>query len=374
MDDILRRFGINKAPERAAQRLIQYLLTLWRFCGIIRRELQTGQPLPLRDTIRAWRYGFTRWSYFLYQLDRHNPRLYINDLVQAIGMSDINGLHAPAGNQKVVFSRYIEALGGPCPCTHALIMRGRIQLINNQNETGIQWLFNRMDTYRPGVVLKPIIGCEGFGVTFLQYTEAGFLLNGQAASKAEIESVVERLDHYFITDLVVQHEYAAGLYPRTTNTIRLLTLWDYDLDRPFLAASVQRIGTARSYPVDNFKTGLGGLCACIDPETGILACGVYRSDAGLIEPLDQHPETGNPIKGVQVPNWKETVADILRFSTRMPYLPLIGWDVVMTQDGYKIIETNPGSGLFVIQATMPLLADQRVRRFLEIHHCLKSKS
>jgi len=58
----------------------------------------------------------------------------------------------------------------------------------------------------------------------------------------------------------------------------------------------------------------------------------------------------------------------------MPYLPFLGWDVLMTDDGCRIIETNPGSGLFVIQATRPLLADQRVRRFLETHQCMRTAS
>ena len=71
---------------------------------------------------------------------------------------------------------------------------------------------------------------------------------------------------------------------------------------------------------------------------------------------------------------KGYILNISSFSAWMPYLPFIGWDVVMTADGYRIIETNPGSGLFVIQATMPLLADKRVRRFLETHQCMRAKS
>jgi len=289
-------------------------------------------------------------------------------------MRNINGLHSPAGDQKIIFSQYVEHLGASCPRIHAVIVRGQIYLLNGTQKPEIGWLFNLLETCPPGVVLKPIIGSEGFGIAFLKSTANGYELNGMSASKDDIKSVLERLDDYLITDFVVQHEYAAGLYARTTNTIRLLTLWDYDIGRPFLAASVHRIGNARSYPVDNFRTGLGGLSAGIDPESGILESCVYRSDAGPMVSCDYHPETGNPIKGVQVPNWKETVDNILRFSSRMPYLPFLGWDVLMTDDGCRIIETNPGSGLFVIQATRPLLADQRVRRFLETHQCMRTAS
>lgn len=374
MDNILARFDIKKAPKSYGSGIIQYLKKLWHFGGIIRMELRTMAPLSLRDTLRAWCYGFSRWSYFIYQLDRHDPRMFINDVVHLIRMRNINGLHASAIDQKIICSRYVEHLGASCPRIHAVIVKGRIHFLNDSQTQEFSWLFNLIEKNPPGVVLKPIIGCEGFGIAFLKCTGTGYELNGQAASKENIKAVLEQLDDYLITDFVMQHEYAAGLYSRTTNTIRLLTLWDYDIGRPFLAASVQRIGTRRSYPVDNFRTGLGGMCARIEPETGILDCGVYRSEAGPMEHYDYHPETGNPIKGIQVPYWKATVEDILRFSARMPYLPFIGWDVVMTSDGYRIIETNPGSGLFVIQATMPLLADKRVRRFLETHQCMRAKS
>jgi hypothetical protein len=48
-----------------------------------------------------------------------------------------------------------------------------------------------------------------------------------------------------------------------------------------------------------------------------------------------------------------------------PYLPYVGWDVVVTDDGIRILEGNSNSGLDGIQHYGPLLADPRVRRFYE---------
>ncbi len=327
-------------------------------------------PLSILNSIRAWRYGFTRGSYFLYELDKHDPRMFINDCVQYLEMDKINELHLHASAHKVIFSRYVEGLGAPCPHIHALIIKGHIHSLDSTEKLGIEWLLELIEEYPLGVVLKPIIGREGFGVSFLKRGRQCYELNGQAATDDDVKTVVKQLDNYLITDFVMQHEYATELYPRTTNTLRLLTLWDYETDRPFLAAAVQRIGTSRSYPVDNFIMGAGGLSAFIEPETGKLSCGVHRPDTGPMQRHARHPETGKLIEGVIVPRWRETVEEILRFSARVPYLPLIGWDVVMTPNYYAIIETNPGCGFYVIQVHKPLLADRRIKRFFEFHGCI----
>jgi hypothetical protein len=364
MDNILNRFVIHKQTEVTARRLLRRLRKLWRVYSMIRAENRPKVSIPILDTLRAWRYGFSRWSYFIYELNKHDPRMFINDCAD---LANINGANEPAGDQKVIFSKYVESLGAPCPCIHAVIVKGHIYILDVMAQTGIDWLLDLIEKSPGGIVFKPMIGSEGIGVAFLKRNAQGYELNGRIATHHDVKAVVMQLDNYLITDFVMQHEYAAKLYPQTTNTLRLLTLWDYDTDRPFLAAAVQRIGTSRSYPVDNFIMGAGGLSALVDPDTGELGCGVYRSDAGPVRRYERHPENGNPIDGVYVPRWQETLADILRFSSRMPYLPLIGWDVVMTPNGYQIIEINPSSGFYVIQVHKPLLADRRVKRFFDFH-------
>lgn len=52
-----------------------------------------------------------------------------------------------------------------------------------------------------------------------------------------------------------------------------------------------------------------------------------------------HPDTGVRIEGI-VPNWelmKKGITDICRF---MPELEYLGFDIAITDDGFKIIEIN----------------------------------
>ena len=88
-----------------------------------------------------------------------------------------------------------------------------------------------------------------------------------------MEALLAPLRRYLITEFVVQAPYAASIYPHTTNMVRILTLWDLAVGRPFLAAAVHRFGTARSAPVDNWHGGWGGLSARIDLDSGVLGPG-----------------------------------------------------------------------------------------------------
>lgn len=45
----------------------------------------------------------------------------------------------------------------------------------------------------------------------------------------------------------------------------------------------------------------------------------------------------------------------------------VGWDIIVTDDGYKIIEGNNYSDVNLLQIHRPLLADPRVRRFYLYH-------
>ena len=364
----LTQFRMETTPAKRRNCLRRFVSRLWWMVQFCQAEARSNTRLPLRDTLRAWVHGFSRSSYALFELDGNDPSLYVTERLQSLALARINGPHRPAASHKVIFSKYLESLGAPSPKIKAVIVKGRVHALDGAGSSGgWPWLRALLAEGAHGVVLKPIVGAEGAGIAFLKKQGPAYQLNGCNATEDEMVAVTEQLDDYLITEFVVQHDYAARLYPPTTNTIRLLTLWDYEADRPFPAAAVHRIGTARSYPVDNFKVGAGGLSARIDLATGTLSPAAYRSDAGVVERHERHPETGMPIEGICIPHWGEAKEQILGFARQLSFLPFIGWDIVITADGYQIIETNGGSGFYVIQVHHPLLAEPLVRRFFEAH-------
>ena len=157
---------------------------------------------------------------------------------------------------------------------------------------------------------------------------------------------IQALPRGIIEEYLIQHHKMSEIYPHSVNTIRVATVsWkDEETDEEHfeIAYASLRIGSGGSN-VDNFTTG--GMVANIDLSTGkVLTDGVNVE--GETFPL--HPDTGTPIKGFDIPYFKEGL-DLVR-SSGAGIHGYIGWDVAITEHGPVLIEANvdPGNRLLQI--------------------------
>jgi hypothetical protein len=127
------------------------------------------------------------------------------------------------------------------------------------------------------------------------------------------------------------------------------------------------MGTARTFPTDNFHAGMGGLNAPVDLETGELGPAKELTRDGQVVEHSTHPDSGGPIAGVRVPGWPRVREELLGFAARLPQAPYLGWDVVITDDGYSVIECNTPPAMTVHQVHGGILADPRCRAFFARH-------
>jgi hypothetical protein len=216
-------------------------------------------------------------------------------------------------------------------------------------------------------VLKPVYGFGGRDVLVCRTAaDGGVRVDGEATTRAAFERRVDGLDGYLVTAHVEQADYAARLYPDAVNTLRVLTLRDPDTGEPFVADAVQRIGTDRSAPVDNWSRG--GLSAAVRDDGTLSAAARWDGDAGRLRRHAAHPDTGATVEGVRVPGWPAVRDGVLAMAEAVPQLPRVGWDVVATGDGaFTLLEVNAHAGVETLQIHRPHLADPRVRRFYEAH-------
>jgi hypothetical protein len=361
-------YRILPVRGRGAPRIKDTLIWMSRMLRFIRREIGSRPSLPLAKRWRGWCLGFSTKSYVIYDLDAHDARQYLSDHAISFRSDRVNGpFNALVGN-KLAFARTMALHGFRHPRVHGLLERGTVHDLDATRPVSRarDWLAERLEPGRP-LVLKPAVGGQGKGIIFLGRSPTALSVNGIAASFDEVDALLSPLRRYLITEFVTQARYAAAIYPDTTNTVRILTLWDLAVDRPFIAAAAHRFGTARSAPVDNWHGGWGGLSSRIDVDGGVLGPGATLSDAGRLCWHEQHPESGAPIAGVHVDGWAKTAATVLAAAARVPEAPAIGWDLVVTDEGCSFLEGNSPPGPFVWQVHGPLLADPRVRRFYEAH-------
>lgn len=63
----------------------------------------------------------------------------------------------------------------------------------------------------------------------------------------------------------------------------------------------------------------------------------------------KHPDTGSILEGKVIPGWEQLKSEIEDLTNRFPYLNFVGWDVLLTEEGFCIIEGNASSGLDLFQ-------------------------
>lgn len=83
----------------------------------------------------------------------------------------------------------------------------------------------------------------------------------------------------------------------------------------------------------------------IDIKQGILSeAKNYKNEVHEI-----HPDSKVKIKGQKVPKWEELKKMCRHVASQFPYIPYMAWDIVITQNGFKVIEINASTGLTLLQ-------------------------
>ncbi len=353
----------GKGLARSIKNKIRFILKLRAF---IIDDLKKSTKLNWRHTLRAWRYGFLRFRYKLYGLDQGgDPAQFISDFACYMTHDQINGRFNEWVANKYAFGLLMNFLGMPTPAVRGLIKKGAFHPFGaSRTMKASEFL---LAAIAPGekIVLKPTWGWHGFGFICLARDDQGYRLNGEIVPQPLAAKMIDGLDDYIVTDFVIQGQFSRTLYAQTPNTVRVVTLWDAEKSEAFVARAVLRIGTSRSFPVDNFKAGQGGLSAMIDPVTGELGPGAMAENDGTPVWHRNHPESHAPIQGVVVPAWNEVRTKILDYAGQFPFIPFIGWDIILTDGGFSILEVNATSGMPVLQVHGPFLADARVKRFFQ---------
>lgn len=315
------RYGL-KCPFR-------HLKKHWR----LQRDAPLGAPWSRR--IDMLRRGVSYHSYALYPQGSG----YLSEVAR-LDAFFINGKATrDVLNDKYRFSRQFgDRL--PIPPILGILRNGALELLHGPLEPWRE---------QGDLIAKPLHGSRGVGVVRLKPGDA----------------LPFSSEPLLLTPLVEQAAYAKQIAPFGGNTIRVLTLRDEA--GPFIVRAVHRFGTLETAPTDNWSRG--SLCAKVDLETGVLSKAVKhpRRTNGALQWVSRHPDTDALIEGTFVPRWPQIQAELLCALATLPELRYVGWDILITEEGFQVLEGNANTEFNALQVHGPLLDDDRVRAFYRHH-------
>ena len=186
------------------------------------------------------------------------------------------------------------------------------------------------------LALKQTEGSHGVGFYKLEYRDGAYLVNEEERSEEQMLAFLRSLKRYYnISEYIVMHDELRRIYSNVACTVRVMVINRTGFD-PVIENIYYRIGTKKTGFTDNI--GSGGIFAYADEVTGRFHdAEVIKKH--IITPCPTHPDTGVKIEGV-FPHWQEVrkvITDMCRYASCLEYL---GFDVVITPDGFKILEIN----------------------------------
>jgi hypothetical protein len=335
---------------------------------MIYQERKSNVRLPLQQTLFAWRHGFTRRLAVAYGIQPDNVHEFLSEYTRLSKTPRINKMFSAVLDNKVLFERLFNEYSNLVPETYFMIRGRSVQPANRRYHlrTGEDVL--KLLVEKGALVVKPYGGGGGHSVNIYRWENGQLTHNEKPVDPEQFAARILRMENFIGCEFVNQHEYAAHIFPRTVNTIRILTLWDSPSEDFIIPIAIHRFGRSATFPVDNFSRG--GLVARIDHETGVMSTATTVIDSQK-QWFSAHPETGAPIEGVAVPGWEDMKRQVLEVARSLPFMPYIGWDVVQTPDGIKILEGNSHTGTNVYQAQIPLLTIPQMRAFYQKHGVIR---
>lgn len=216
------------------------------------------------------------------------------------------------------------------------------------------------------LALKPLAGSSGNGFIRLEINEDGIYANNKLLSINEFNELRDSLKGFIVTEYCRQHKELEKVWPHSECTLRvvLAKLKDkYGGGQCNVLLSYARFGSSISSATSNMSQG--GLGVIIDFETGILGDSFFRKKQfeqnGQTE-YDVHPDTHVRLAGKRLPNWdivKKGIYDLADYFSPLEYF---GFDVIITDEGFKICEINSFPNLDIEQVMFGPIWDNDIAK------------
>lgn len=227
-------------------------------------------------------------------------------------------------SDKYVQKTLIHGFG--LPTSKLITSIGEIYEIRTQGQ-----LNSFLDEVNSDIALKPIDGAGGERILVLSRRLGHFLAGNKQYSNEMIWNHVRRnlKGGFLVEERVKNAASLSTIYPLSLNTFRVVTIKTKD-QIWHLGGCVLKFGSGGSQ-VDNSEDDIQ---VAVD-ENGMTVSAYWRDKA-----ITHHPDTGMPLVGIELEEYKEIIGLALKASEKFCFMGTIGWDIALSDRGPLIIEGN----------------------------------
>lgn len=212
------------------------------------------------------------------------------------------------------------------------------------------------------LVVKPALGNSSRDVVVLGTHDLGLTLSmGRRTREARAVRLNEHA-RSVVTTLARPGAYARAIAPGLESKVEVLVARPEPGAAPQLRRAVHRFPAwidpqrAKSRPVL--------LSAAVDVASGTLGPAMHRTRQGSSE-HQNHPDSGAPIEGIRLPHWHSLVEHLLACLDRHLAIPFLVCDVILSDEGPRVIEAERTIDVTSLQTHAPLGDDPVLASLIE---------
>jgi hypothetical protein len=208
------------------------------------------------------------------------------------------------------------------------------------------------------LAIKLVSGSYGSGFYKLSYDGNDYFANDKKMNEQECRRFLESLDDHFASEYLISHELIRKIYSIAPNTLRIVVVRNNNHTN--VIGAFYKFGTSLTGTIDNIHAG--GISCGVNIQNGVLYGPKWQKGDRLID-MPIHMDTKVRIEGT-VPYWDLIVAKLVEIGDYIPQVKYIGYDIIVTDNGFKIIELNSHPDLDAIQVYYPMMKDSRFTSML----------
>jgi hypothetical protein len=314
--------------------------------------------MSVRKRIWAYSRGFFGITVLAYGLDDSNYKDYENDF-HYYRLHGLNGRFAVWIDDKLTYKYILHPFDEYLPKYYFELLKGTVIMLMDcpkELSSDIASIVSLLEKEKHFAV-KSVVGSGGVGFYKLSFDAGKYWANGQEMSVYELRALLETLHIYIVSEYIFSHESIRSVYPDIPSTLRVMTVWD-DKEGTIIPGAYIRFATSRSGFSSRFTAG--GILAGVDVKTGRIFGARSWKDGRIVDIL-VHPDTGLPIPG-NVPHWDLITEKLKEIVDYVPQIKYMGFDVIVTDQGFRINEINSHQGLLTIQLFYPMMKNRYARK------------
>lgn len=316
----------------------------------------------LKQRVWAWKRGFYAERIKMYGLSEENYKDYLSD-ADYMRLFPLNNRNCHWIDDKLTLRYVLSRYDAFLPAYYCSIRKnGECIPMMDWPESVPQKGFEAIPELllQVGVIAaKPNAGSVGEGFYKLEYRDHQYWANGKQMKVEEFVNFTKTLRGYIFTEFVRQADLFENIYPGIAHTIRVQTARMPSGDIQCIL-SFLRIGSSKQIGCVTHSTS--GVTASVNPDTGMITHPYYVDEQGNYIPTTIHPDTGKSVS-FQIPRWDQVVGKCIEMHRYLGELDYLGFDVITTNESFKICEINSHSSIRSAQHGYPVWKNEKCAAF-----------